>query len=503
MKLLKPLKRAERPETDMLHRKKILLLADDKRISYAIAESGKDPEFKVYHPTYKDYTYDDYVNDGVLFLEPMNAKEVTDNDELEMMFNSEDYILEDKLDGTRATIHFSKSHIKGVSTTRVFSRRVSVKTNWLSENTDSLPQFSLMSIPELDGTVIDGELRMPGYEFKEVSSTLNCSWDKAIRRQLELNKITLFAFDILRYKGEDVTDRPLIERKELLKEVITIIANHYLSPCICLLAYYNPIRIDVCLQTQVKERLFAQKESYPTLYEDIDRADKLGDNLDAHSNWYNISRKAYYEFVVLIGGEGVMLKPANGIYFCGARKDAFMKVKKFLTRDCVVLGFSAPTKEYKGKYPDPETWRYWEVDLASGGLEVVDTQNEPEAIQDIKQNPKIYTPVSKYYAEGWVGNIIAGVHITDEEAEKLPKKCKDDITYLNNEKYLIVAEISGYDEYTRAYFTKHQNKILGTVVEIKANDIFKDTGRLRHPRFLRMRPDKAASQCTYHDHIFA
>lgn len=498
MKLLKPLKKAERPTTDIFHRKKILLLADNNRISYAIAESNKDPEFKVYHPTYEDYTYDDYVDDGVLFLEPMNAKEVTDAEKLDNMFNSEDFILEDKLDGTRATIHFSKSHIKGVSTTRVFSRRVSVKTNWLSENTDSLPQFGLMSIPELDGTVIDGELRMPGYEFKEVSSTLNCSWDKAIRRQLELNRITLFAFDILRYKGEDVTDRPLIERKKLLADVISVISQHYLSPCICMLAWYNKIRIDVCIQPQTKERLCAMRETYPTLYTDVRNADKVRDE---DSNWYNISRKAYYEFVVLTGGEGVMLKPVNEVYSCGARKDAFMKVKKFMTRECVILGFTAPTKEYKGKYPNPETWKYWEIDLASGGLEVIDTENEPEVIEDIKKNPKAYTPVSKYYAEGWVGNIVAGVHITDEEIESLPKKCKGDVTYLNNEKYLIVAEISGYDEPTRAYFTKHQNELLGSVVEIKANDLFKDTGRLRHPRFLRMRPDKGHTQCTFAEHI--
>ena len=498
MKLLKPLKKAERPATDIFHRKKILLLADNNRISYAIAENNKDPEFKVYKPKYEEYTYDDYVSHGVQFLEPMNAKEVTDTEKLDMMFNSEDYILEDKLDGTRATIHFCKDLVTGESTTRVFSRRVSVKTNWLSENTDSLPQFSLMSIPKLDGTVIDGELRMPGYEFKEVSSTLNCTWDKAVRRQLELNRITLFAFDILRYKGEDVTDRPLIERKKLLADVISIISQHYLSPCICMLAWYDKIRIDVCIQPQTKERLCAMRETYPTLYMDVRNADKV---CDEDSNWYNISRKAYYEFVVLTGGEGVMLKPVNGVYSCGARKDAFMKVKKFMTRECVILGFTAPTKEYKGKYPNPETWKYWEIDLASGGLEVIDTENEPEVIEHIKRYPKSYTPVSKYYAEGWVGNIVAGVHITDEEIESLPKKCKGDVTYLNNEKYLIVAEISGYDEPTRAYFTKHQNELLGSVVEIKANDLFKDTGRLRHPRFLRMRPDKGHTQCTFAEHI--
>lgn len=494
MKLLKPLKQ------NNLGLKLIDVVDAQGNIEYAIRDGNKSSEYKNYVPKYVDYTHDDYINHGVPFLEPMNAKEVTDTDKLDMMFNSEDYLVEDKLDGTRATIHFQKDPITGEHTTRVFSRRVSVKTDWLSENTDSLPQFGLMCIPELDGTVIDGELRMPGYEFKEVSSTLNCTWDKAIHRQIELNFINLFTFDILRYKGEDVTNRPLIERKKLLKEVVDIIRNNYFKPCVQYLPHYDGLSVDVKIDVKLQKKIWESKSVYPTLYDEVT---KTLSNSDNSALWFKISRKAYYEYVVLTGGEGVMIKPKNGVYSCGARKDAFMKVKKFMTRECVILGFTAPTKEYKGKYPDPNVWKYWEVDLASGGCEVIDTENEPDVIADIKQHPEVYTPVSKYYAEGWVGNIIAGVLITDEEVENLPKKCKGDVTYLYDNKYLRVAEISGYDESTRAFFTEHQDELLESVVEIKANDLFKDTGRLRHPRFLRLRPDKSFNQCTFKDHIFS
>lgn len=498
MKLLKPLKPSSRE--DIYPCKRIDIVEENGVIKYAIESDSKSPVYSEYRPRYIDYTHDDYVNHGVQFLEPMNAKEVTDLDKLDMMFNSEDYIVENKLDGTRATIHFQKDPITGEHTTRVFSRRISVKTDWLSENTDLLPQFGLMSIPELDGTVIDGELRMPSYEFKEVSSTLNCTWDKAIRRQLELNFINLFTFDILRYKGEDVTSKPLMERKKLLEEVVAIIRNHYFNPCIVFLPYFEGVSVDVEIDVKLQKKIWESKSVYPTLYDEVTNALFKSDKSEL---WFKISRKAYYEYVVLTGGEGVMIKPKNGVYSCGARKDAFMKVKKFMTRECVILGFTAPTKEYKGKYPDPNVWKYWEVDLASGGCEVIDTENEPDEIAYIRQHPEAYTPVSKYYAEGWVGNIIAGVLITDEEAEKLPKKCKGDITYLYDNKYLIVAEISGYDEPTRAFFTEHQDELLESVVEIKANDLFKDTGRLRHPRFLRLRPDKSFNQCTFKDHIFS
>ena len=498
MKLLKPLKPSSRE--DIYPCKRIDIVEENGVIKYAIESDSKSSVYSEYPPRYIDYTHDDYVNHGVQFLEPMNAKEVTDLAKLDMMFNSEDYLVEDKLDGTRATIHFQKDPITGEHTTRVFSRRISVKTDWLSENTDLLPQFGLMSIPELDGTVIDGELRMPSYEFKEVSSTLNCTWDKAIHRQLELHFIKLFTFDIIQYKGRDTTNLPLTERKELLHKVVSIIDSHYEDSPVVMLPYYDTLKIPVYISKELMGKIIEQKDTYANLYDSVQRF--LDDN-ESVNNMYYISRKAYYEYVVLTGGEGVMIKPKNGVYSCGARKDAFMKVKKFMTRECVILGFTAPTKEYKGKYPDPNVWKYWEVALASGGCEVIDTENEPDVVADIKQHPEAYTPVSKYYAEGWVGNIIAGVLITDEEAEKLPKKCKGDITYLYGNKYLIVAEISGYDEPTRAFFTEHQDELLESVVEIKANDLFKDTGRLRHPRFLRLRPDKSFNQCTFKDHIFS
>jgi ATP-dependent DNA ligase len=43
--------------------------------------------------------------------------------------------------------------------------------------------------------------------------------------------------------------------------------------------------------------------------------------------------------------------------------------------------------------------------------------------------------------------------------------------------------------------------VIGKVLEVKANELFKDTGKMRHPRFLRMRPDKNPEDCTWKDHI--
>ena len=64
-----------------------------------------------------------------------------------------------------------------------------------------------------------------------------------------------------------------------------------------------------------------------------------------------------------------------------------------------------------------------------------------------------------------------------------------------------VCECAGFDDDTRAMFTKVRDKMTGKVVEVKANELFKDTGKMRHPRILRVREDKEPERCTWEDHV--
>ena len=66
---------------------------------------------------------------------------------------------------------------------------------------------------------------------------------------------------------------------------------------------------------------------------------------------------------------------------------------------------------------------------------------------------------------------------------------------------MIVCECSGYSDEEREYFTEHLTEILGSTIEVNANGVMKDSGRLRHPRFLRFREDKAPESCIWKDHI--
>ena len=43
--------------------------------------------------------------------------------------------------------------------------------------------------------------------------------------------------------------------------------------------------------------------------------------------------------------------------------------------------------------------------------------------------------------------------------------------------------------------------MIGSVVEVKANELFKDSGKLRHPRYMRRRFDKSAEECTWENHL--
>lgn len=426
---------------------------------------------------------------GIRGYEPMTAKELETEEVQDSKLNSNDYFIEEKFDGTRALVYFLRQdmvvdeHTLPRGYCRVFSRRISKKTNFYVENSDSLPQIKEIDVPQLEGTILDGEMFINGKPFKEVSSTLNCLWDKAIDRQLEKGFISFHAFDILFYKGIDLRKMPLERRKVYLHYAIEE-AN---SPYIEEVKYYEcggklPLThleyLDIIESGD--EELFLSllednKDNYPNLYECI-------------TNETNLTPRAYYELIVANGGEGVIIKPKKGKYL-HKRGWEYSKIKKFLTKDLVVINFSEPTKEYSGK--DVRKWGYW-----------VEKDTDKRVVGNFYGDPK-YVPVTKFYFNKQVGNLLLGVLITDEEYNKIPKNKRGVIheTYSNNTHLMEVCECSGFDDETRSYFTRNRDRIIGSVVEVKANEIFKDSGKLRHPRFMRTRFDKDPSQCIWEDHI--
>ena len=431
---------------------------------------------------FQEYTSaEDYEQAGLKYISPMLAKELEDEDKQNFCLNSPDYFIEEKFDGTRATLHFCKEFV------RCFSRRVSNKTNWFCENSDSVPHIRDINTPSLEGTILDGEMFIPNRPFKDVSSTLNCKWDKAVERQEEIGKIVFHAFDIVYYKGIRVENMPLHRRKFYLQKVIDKINSPYIE----MVKYYScDSHIPIHVEEDLKIALPSLRETYPHLVQDLVKSS-------------SVTPRGYYEYIVATGGEGVIVKPKDGKYHY-KRGWEYSKIKKFLTREAIIMGFTDPTDDYKGKFPTVDKWDYWEtsekylVDLSE-----CTTQQREQFKKDFY--PDECRPVSKFYAKGWVGNIVFGVIITPEEEAKLPKDKKFNKTIVTegDKQYFIleVGECSGFDEETRQYLTEHQAEMIGSVIEVKANEIFKDTGKLRHPRFLRFREDKSPLECTWGDHV--
>ena len=438
---------------------------------------------------------------GIKGYEPMTAKELDTDEAQDAKLNDPNYIIEEKFDGTRALVYFLSQQVwdektqtlsdNKVGFCRVFSRRISKKTGFYVENTDSLPHIREIDAPALSGTILDGEMFIDGLPFKEVSSTLNCLWDKAVERQIDKGFVTFHAFDILFYRGIDLRKFPLHRRKYFLHVVLEELNSPYIKEVEYHKCGANSDFGDVFYEVtravgdynidQYMSELEGDKDTYPNLWECVE-------------NQTPLTPRAYYELVVSTGGEGVMVKPIDGQYH-HKRGWEYSKIKKFLTRELIVIGFSEPTKEYTGK--EIKKWAYWE-EKATGKRVVGNFYGDSK-----------YEPVTKFYFNRQVGNLLLGVLISEEEYNAIPKnkrgevyECDDvGLSYDTTMYVMMVCDCSGFNDEMREYFTTHKSEMIGSVVEVKANELFKDSGKLRHPRYLRRRFDKSAEECTWENHL--
>ena len=62
-------------------------------------------EPKAMFPT-DEWDKDRYEQEGIKYVVPMTAKEIETDEEKEELCNNPDYYVEEKFDGTRATLHF-------------------------------------------------------------------------------------------------------------------------------------------------------------------------------------------------------------------------------------------------------------------------------------------------------------------------------------------------------------------------------------------------------------
>lgn len=303
--------------------------------------------------------------------------------------NSFEYVAEEKIDGC---------HYMTIEN-RFFSTHVSAKDGFPVERTQQVDHLStiLMKIG-MPKVILDGELYVPGKKSNDVSSIIGGYADRAMAMQKDSGDWVQYrVFDILRdAEGNWLFNMPWKHRRAILEGIG---------------AKLRPLTTRI----QVNKVIYAKKQQ---ALEQI---------------WKD-------------GGEGIVLKHVEGLYYPGARPAwNWVKLKQEVTEDVVIIGFEPPEKLYGGQ--DFDTWLYWEDGV----------------------------PVTKYHSKGWIGAISFGQYNKDGTLVPL-------------------GTCSGFDETTRAEFSRAPELYIGQVMEIKAMEKTRD-GFFRHPNYVRMHSDKNALEC--------
>ena len=270
----------------------------------------KDPS-----PKFENWKADDYYKEfkatkEIRFLEPMTAKEVKQGQPIP----TKGQIAEEKFDGHRALCYITS---RG---NRLFSRRISKKTNWYAENSDCLPHIRDFPTRDFIGTVLDGEITMA--TFADVQGVTGALPETALLNQAERGFAVFNAFDILYYRGINVQAMPLWKRKGYLARVISEINSPYIK----------------------RVRTYATANTLADYKDIVD---------EGVTDFKSLLEKTWER-----GGEGLIIKDLNGRYE-QKRSNFFLKLKDCIYRDVVVMAFEKPTREFTGK-TDLDKWEYWE-----------------------------------------------------------------------------------------------------------------------------------------------
>jgi bifunctional non-homologous end joining protein LigD len=202
------------------------------------------------------------------YITPMMAHTREDS------FDDPDWIYEIKWDGYRAIAEVNKKEIKfysrnGLSFDRLYPAVV-----------DALSQIK-------DDVVLDGEVVVLDKNDKPSFQKLQQYGEN---RSLPL---LYYVFDCLSYKGKDLTNLPLVERKKIAEKVV---------PKSNVLKYSDHV---------------------------------AGDGI------------AFFSNAVAMGLEGIIAKRADSKYYIGRRSYDWLKIKNHNTQEAVIAGYTEPRKSRK------------------------------------------------------------------------------------------------------------------------------------------------------------
>ncbi|WP_240035331.1 RNA ligase family protein [Neobacillus notoginsengisoli] len=117
-------------------------------------------------------------------------------------WEEDQYISELKLDGIRILV--SK-----------FDDKIKVYTRHHNEVTSIFPELQSLKIP--NGTIVDGEIVVTDDSGKPVFEEV---MSRFLAGKNGHQRVQYCIFDIIYYKGQKITSKPLVERKEILESII-------------------------------------------------------------------------------------------------------------------------------------------------------------------------------------------------------------------------------------------------------------------------------------------
>lgn len=151
--------------------------------------------------------------DNIQMIEPMLAHK-SDSSLLQLrLYRDKNWVAERKLDGGRYLLYINDQG------SRLFSRQASVLNGLPVERTKNVPHITNLKLDSFNGTVLDCEATAKVGDFGNFVSAMHTDGT---------NKIVLNVFDCPRYKNEDVTKKPLHERRKLVEEVVKAFNNPFI-----------------------------------------------------------------------------------------------------------------------------------------------------------------------------------------------------------------------------------------------------------------------------------
>ncbi|MEW9124127.1 MAG: hypothetical protein AB2421_15560, partial [Thermotaleaceae bacterium] len=162
------------------------------------------------------------------------------------------------------------------------NNKIRLYTRHNNEVTAKFPELLTIDIP--DGTILDGEIIVTDQAGKPNFESMMSRF-MSNRFLLEKENLSYVVFDVIKYKGKSITKLPLIERKQLLDELIPE---------------------DTSLVAKVKF-------------------------IEGHGS-------AYFDLVQQQGLEGIVLKRKDSRYEVGKRSQAWLKMINYQYQDIMVTG---------------------------------------------------------------------------------------------------------------------------------------------------------------------